>query len=780
MKKKIIGIFVCTLLIATVVPVTGSLGGFQLYDVSSYGKINNSEWANCIDEGLDGGYVVANYNYSGYNRESKFHVFKTDENGSIVWHYKELISGHEAVATCVKTTSDNHYVAGGYYWWEDEYHGWLSVRIVVIKLTSDGDLVWEKHFGSLYCQNKVYDIEECENGSYIVAGCAGFTNEEFWNTHISLLWISQDGEQSKHQKKINFEEEVEWPIGYDRALAVKQTSDGNYIVTGVCIRLWVIPPYPPELISVPRCFITKVYSNLDPDPIWFEIFGDEAPERAARGYDIEIANDGGYIVCGEYWEDYNESIPDRRTSNAWLLKTDDNGNSEWGDYGIIYGDYNYSCLEAGVSIHGDNHYVAGGWGDIPPYGFKIYMIRVDLNGNLVAEGELGDYHDIPFSLKHIIGRKFVIAGVTDNGYDADTLIAHVRHTGNVPPEAPTIDGETTGPEDYELNFTFCSTDSDVDLLEYIVDWGDGTGEELIPGPFESGEVVTASHSWSEPETYEIRAKARDLYPEGYPGEESEWSDPWPVDIFANIPPYAPTIDGPRFPIAGRPTKYTFTTIDPDGNDIYLYIKWGDCTTEEWIGPFESGQEVDVWHTYTKKWRFCLIQAQAKDIYGKIGDWGQRIVFVLGFYNHGCPAGTQITMAMGSLELTKSIEDIIVGDYIQSYDPVRQILVPAEVIETYEFSEGPPENRFIFNGNLEVTTKHTMYINQTEWKEASDTVLFDLMLENQPGSPTTTAVPITSKEPSTGPAGPIYDLAIQPPEGNASGYFANGILVGGYD
>ena len=90
---------------------------------------------------------------------------------------------------------------------------------------------------------------------------------------------------------------------------------------------------------------------------------------------------------------------------------------------------------------------------------------------------------------------------------------------NEPPTPPDIDGPDRGsPETiYEYGFTSFDPESN-NIAEYIVKWGDETGEETIFGPFGSGVKVFASHSWNENGTYTIEAKAKDVY-----GAESNWS-----------------------------------------------------------------------------------------------------------------------------------------------------------------------------------------------------------------------------------------------------------------
>ena len=88
----------------------------------------------------------------------------------------------------------------------------------------------------------------------------------------------------------------------------------------------------------------------------------------------------------------------------------------------------------------------------------------------------------------------------------------------------------------------------------------------------------------------------------------------------NEPPGKPTINGP---LSGKPkvkSEYTFQATDPEGEDVYYYIEWGDGDIEEWDGPHKSGEEVKLNHSWDEKETFD-IRAKAKDIHGYEGEWG---------------------------------------------------------------------------------------------------------------------------------------------------------------
>jgi hypothetical protein len=73
----------------------------------------------------------------------------------------------------------------------------------------------------------------------------------------------------------------------------------------------------------------------------------------------------------------------------------------------------------------------------------------------------------------------------------------------------------------------------------------------------------------------------------------------------------PIIDGPT---EGQPNveyEYTFVTEDPEEDEVYIQIDWDDGTDIDWIGPFDSGQEVTIDHEFTEE-GFYEVKAQSKD------------------------------------------------------------------------------------------------------------------------------------------------------------------------
>jgi len=90
----------------------------------------------------------------------------------------------------------------------------------------------------------------------------------------------------------------------------------------------------------------------------------------------------------------------------------------------------------------------------------------------------------------------------------------------------------------------------------------------------------------------------------------------------NLPPTIPTIDGPNEGSPGIEYIFTLTSEDPDGgDDVYYYVDWGDDTNSGWIGPFNSGEEATINHTWSNSGKY-VVKAKAKDIYDAESDWGE--------------------------------------------------------------------------------------------------------------------------------------------------------------
>jgi hypothetical protein len=117
------------------------------------------------------------------------------------------------------------------------------------------------------------------------------------------------------------------------------------------------------------------------------------------------------------------------------------------------------------------------------------------------------------------------------------------------------------------------------------------------------------------------------------GDDDNGVDSGSVYVFTkeNHPPNPPTITGPAEGTIKVATTYNFTTTDPDDDEVYYFIDWGDQTNSSWIGSYSSGDEITKSHIWSKKGTYT-IKAKAKDINGNESDWRTLSVTMPCSYN----------------------------------------------------------------------------------------------------------------------------------------------------
>jgi hypothetical protein len=205
------------------------------------------------------------------------------------------------------------------------------------------------------------------------------------------------------------------------------------------------------------------------------------------------------------------------------------------------------------------------------------------------------------------------SGAPFTAYYSDECVAAIPCNG-VRPYKPTIDGPTSGIVGQPYGYTASTTDPDGDELYYKVYWDDGTTSGWI-GPYPSGDDAYIENIWENPGTYNVKVRAKD----SSCGLISEWSDPITVTI-ENNPPEAPIITGETSGTSGTAYIYVLNSIDPNNDDVYYYIDWGDGNIEDWHGPYNSGKNHNEIHTFQSTGSFT-IQAKSKDVHGSESGWG---------------------------------------------------------------------------------------------------------------------------------------------------------------
>jgi hypothetical protein len=221
---------------------------------------------------------------------------------------------------------------------------------------------------------------------------------------------------------------------------------------------------------------------------------------------------------------------------------------------------------------------------------------------------LCDISSIDFLRTTIGKRASDDTGFFDGIVDEFKFIKYDGGNKQVPPEF--YSGPTHGHPNVEYEFSFVVNDPEGDDVWIKIDWGDGNITDWM-GPYESGETITVTHTYTEEGVYCIKAKSKDFW------DESWWSDCFEIRI-GNVPPEEPIISGPRYGDPDQDLTYTFISNDYEGQDIYYIVNWsdGETTVTDYV---PSNTTIELTHSWEIKDDYN-ITARAVDIKDKEGDF----------------------------------------------------------------------------------------------------------------------------------------------------------------
>jgi C1A family cysteine protease len=171
-----------------------------------------------------------------------------------------------------------------------------------------------------------------------------------------------------------------------------------------------------------------------------------------------------------------------------------------------------------------------------------------------------------------------------------------------------INGSSQGQTNQEMMFDGSgSFDHEGSIVAYEWDFGDGT----------TATGVTVTHTYTTQGIYLLTLTVTDN------ASNNDTQTIWVYIDKVNHPPKTPTLTGRKNGANGTSYRYTFSTTDPDGDDVQYYLNWGDDYwfggAVGWIGPFTSGDKITLEKTWLQKGNYT-VRVKAKDQYGAKSDW----------------------------------------------------------------------------------------------------------------------------------------------------------------
>ncbi|UCF49984.1 MAG: right-handed parallel beta-helix repeat-containing protein [Thermoplasmatales archaeon] len=251
-------------------------------------------------------------------------------------------------------------------------------------------------------------------------------------------------------------------------------------------------------------------------------------------------------------------------------------------FNISYRHYNYSCIYYNNFINNNLSAIDKGnntWDNGYPLGGNYWD---DYTGEDADGDGIGD---IPY----------LIPG----GDNKDRYPLIVTWIGN-----PPIANFTYNAEEYPVIFNASfSYDFDGEIISYEWDFGDGT----------TGTGETVYHKYCEVGTYYVTLTVTD--DDGFSGNITKCVDV----MIANTPPGL-EIYGPNSGNPGVEYEYEFYVIDPDPDDFYLWVDWGDGDSTGWIGPYQGGGSVKHSHIWNETGTY-MMKAKVRDFCGE-SEWAE--------------------------------------------------------------------------------------------------------------------------------------------------------------
>jgi acetyltransferase-like isoleucine patch superfamily enzyme len=248
------------------------------------------------------------------------------------------------------------------------------------------DLEWDRIFGGPLGETG-RSVQQTADGGYIIVGDTWHWSEVYyWVRDVWLIKTDIDGNK-EWDRNFGVEDQAS---GY----SVQQTTDGGYIIAG-----YIDPLGRPGNQSV---YLIKTDVNGNKE--WDRTF---PRGYRAIGLSVQQTMDGGYIIVG------NTQLPGE-LFDAWLIKTDVNGNMEWDRiFGGELNDYGHSVqqtADGGYIIVGNNgwSFSGGPWGN-------VWLIKTDVNGNMEWDRIFGgELHDSGQSVQQTADGGYIIVGNTES------------------------------------------------------------------------------------------------------------------------------------------------------------------------------------------------------------------------------------------------------------------------------------------------------------------------------------------------------------------------------
>jgi len=328
-----------------------------------------------IQPTMDGGYIIVGQTWSFGPKHGNVYLIKTDSSGNIQWERSLGGSGWD-VGYSVQQTVDRGYIIAG----ATNSFGAGFFDAYLIKTDPNGNSLWQKTFGESRDED-AYSVHQTSDGGYIVLARTASFGAGAWDIYL----IRTDSSGNSLWEKTFGGSRSDWSD------CLRQTADGGYILAGITMSFGA---------GYYDAYLIKIDPNGNSE--WQKTFGGSNSDHANS---VRQTSDGGYIITGQTSSFGNDA-------DVYLVKTDPNGETLW------QRTFGGSDVDAGFSVQqtvDGGYIVAGTTLSFGAGDQDAYLIKTDPNGNSEWQKSFGGSdRDLAYSVLQTVDGGYILAGRTDS------------------------------------------------------------------------------------------------------------------------------------------------------------------------------------------------------------------------------------------------------------------------------------------------------------------------------------------------------------------------------
>ncbi len=323
----------------------------------NYGGEGN-ENANAVVRNPDGGFTAAGYQTAAGSSNQNLYVFRTDLNGNLLWEKNFGSTGIENAVAVVATSDGGFLIAGS-----TTGFGAGKADAYLVKLNASGNPLWGQVYGNAY-DNYPSDIVELAGGDFLVVGKTKPSDNQPWNDSENDAWI--------------FRIRSDGSLVYDRSFGGMK-ADVLSCVRMVDKKSAIAAGYTSSAVAGKTLAYLVKFNMATGDTLWTKAFGVTGTEKVNS---MDLTSGRNVLLTGSFGDSYTN------TQSVFLTLASTTGEitrtmtvSRPG--ANISGNCGIASTEGGYVITGETYYQT-----FPGNRPDMYFMKTGDDGSLVTVPEI--------------------------------------------------------------------------------------------------------------------------------------------------------------------------------------------------------------------------------------------------------------------------------------------------------------------------------------------------------------------------------------------------------